>query len=238
MSPGISFFRPHIIPTVTMLVLVPLFIGLGFWQLDRAGQKRQLAGTQETRGTAPVLELDSRMLDAEDVEHRMLAVSGTFIPEKSVFIENRKHQGKTGLHVISPMKIASGDRYLLVNRGWVRTPPKEEPSAAVRVTGRAVVPQPPAIKLGGGYAPASSQQRWPYFTLETYSAWSGLAVYPFMVLQSPDDDHGFVRAWVSKPVDETMHIGYALQWFAFALIVAFIWVRVSLVKQSGMEVVE
>lgn len=238
MSSGISFFRPHIIPTVIMLILVPVFIGLGFWQLDRAGQKRQLAGTQETRRKAPVLELNGRVLNSDDVEHRMLVVSGTFIPGKSVFIENRKHQGKTGFHVISPVKIESSDRYLLVNRGWVRTPPEEEHSAAVRVTGRAVVPQPPAIQLGGGFAPNSSQQRWPYFTLESYSAWSGLAVYPFMVLQSPDDDHGFVRAWVSKPVDETMHIGYALQWFAFALIAAVIWVRISLVKQPGTEALE
>ena len=221
-----------------MLTLVPLFVGLGFWQLDRAGQKRQLASTQEARRKTPVLELDGRDLDSDDVEHRMLAASGTFIPEKSVFVENRKHQGKTGFHVISPMSVGSGDRYLMVNRGWVRTPPNEERSAAVRVTGRAVVPQPPAIRLGGGFTPALSQQRWPYFTLETYSAWSGLTVYPFMVLQSPDDGHGFVRAWVSKPIDETMHIGYALQWFAFALIVAVIWVRISLVKQSRTEAPE
>jgi len=216
-----------------MLILVPVFVGLGLWQLDRAGQKRQLVSTQETRRNAAVLELDGRVLDSDDVEHRMLEVSGTFIPEKSVFIENRKYQGKTGFHVISLMKLESSDRYLLVNRGWARTPPEEEQSAVVRVTGRAVVPQPPAIQLGGGFAPDSSQQRWPYFTLESYSAWSGFAIYPFMVLQSPDDDHGFVRAWVSKPVDETMHIGYALQWFAFALIAAIIWVRISWVRPSG-----
>ncbi len=216
-----------------MLILVPVFVGLGFWQLDRAGQKRQLASTQETRGNAPVLDLDGRVLDSDDVEHRLLAASGNFIPEKSIFVENRKHQGKTGFHVITPMKIGTSDRYLLVNRGWVRIPPKEEPSAAVRVTGRAVVPQPPAIQLGGGFAPTSTQQRWPFFTLENYSAWSGLAVYPFIVLQSPDDAHGFVRNWASKPVDETMHIGYALQWFAFALIAAIIWVRISWVRQSS-----
>ena len=221
-----------------MLILVPVFVGLGFWQLDRAGQKRQLASTQETRRNAPVLELDGRVLDSDDVEHRMLEVSGIFIPEKSVFVENRKFQGKIGFHVISLMKLESSNRYLLVNRGWVRTPPKEEQSAAVRVTGRAVVPLPPAIQLGGGFAPDSSQQRWPFFTLESYSAWSGLAVYPFMVLQSPDDAHGFVRSWASKPVDETMHIGYALQWFAFALIVAVIWVRISLVKKSMKEAPE
>jgi len=221
-----------------MLILVPVFVGLGFWQLDRAGQKRQLASTQETRRNAPVLELDGRVLDSDDVEHRMLEVSGIFIPEKSVFIENRKYRGKAGFHVITPMKIGTSDRYLPVNRGWVRTPPKEEQSALVRVTGRAVVPQPPAIQLGGGFAPDSSQRRWPFFTLENYAAWSGLAVYPFMVLQSPDDAHGFVRNWASKPVDETMHIGYALQWFAFALIVAVIWFRISLVKQSRKEAPE
>lgn len=235
MSSGISFFRPSVIPTLIMLILVPVFTGLGFWQLDRAGQKRQLANTQEVRRKAPLMELDGRALDPDDVEHRMLAANGIFLPEKSVFVENRKHQGRTGFHVISPMKIESGNRYLLVNRGWVRTPPNEEGPTSVRVTGRAVVPLPPAIQLGDGFAPPSSQQRWPYLTLESYTAWSGLAVYPFMVLQSPEDGHGFVREWVSKPVDETMHIGYALQWFAFALIVSAIWVRLSLVRRSREE---
>jgi surfeit locus 1 family protein len=35
-------FSPRPIPTVATVVLLPILISLGFWQLDRAAQKRQM----------------------------------------------------------------------------------------------------------------------------------------------------------------------------------------------------
>ncbi|MCP3868886.1 MAG: SURF1 family protein [Gammaproteobacteria bacterium] len=202
--------------------------------MDRGAQKRALVEIQETRREMPVLNLDGSVPQFEAVEHRMLSAKGVFLTAKSIYLENRKHQGNRGYHVITPLKMEGHDRYLLVNRGWVGSLAGigDSPSTDLRVNGFAVVPEPPAIRLGEGLGTTSSQQ-WPYFTLEDYSVWSGQQVYPFLLLQSPKDSHGFVRSWVNKPVSDGMHLGYALQWFAFALIVGILWIRLSLIKRSS-----
>ncbi len=35
-------FRPRMLPTLAVLCALPLLVGLGVWQLDRAGQKERL----------------------------------------------------------------------------------------------------------------------------------------------------------------------------------------------------
>ena len=39
-------FRPGLLPTLVVLTLLPLLLGLGFWQLQRAEDKRVLAHTR------------------------------------------------------------------------------------------------------------------------------------------------------------------------------------------------
>jgi len=52
------------------------------------------------------------------------------------------------------------------------------------------------------------------------------------VLQDPDDPNGFARYWPRELPKEGMHIGYALQWFAFALIGFVLFVRLSWVRDE------
>ncbi len=49
-----------------------------------------------------------------------------------------------------------------------------------------------------------------------------------VLLQDPDDAHGFARYWPREFPKEGMHIGYAIQWFAFAVIALGIFLRLSL----------
>ena len=215
-------FRPQILPTVMVMLLAPLFLGLGFWQLDRAEQKRAMAGTQEARRKLPPLRLEGSLAD------------------KTILVENRKHRGRTGFHVISPLRIFGGERYLLVNRGWTETmavaadPTLPASVDLVEVSGQAVVPAPPALDLGA--AAASRTNRWPFVTLDAYREWSGLDIYPFMLLQAPEGKAGFVRNWPQVTANDAMHIGYAIQWFAFAVIAFFIWLVLSLERAApGVE---
>ena len=53
-----------------------------------------------------------------------------------------------------------------------------------------------------------------------------------MMLQSPQDDSGFVRQWPEPQANVGMHIGYAIQWFAFALIALLVWLRLSLQRSA------
>ncbi len=238
MSLSIPQFQPQLIPTITVVILVSLFTWLGLWQLDRADQKRNLVDIQSKRLRLQPLRLTVPITAGEQVEYRNLKAEGTFVPGKTVLIENRKHLGKNGFHVITPLRINNGSRYLLVNRGWINAkdnrlvPTVETPESLIEVTGRANIPSPPALNLGDGAPSAKINPHWPYLTLKRYTDWSELDIFPFVLLQAKTDAHGFIRSWPMETPKEGMHIGYAIQWFAFALIVFLIWLRLSVVSRT------
>jgi len=239
MSATLLQFHPKFFLTVAVILSVVLFCALGFWQLDRAAQKRSLADLLENRRSMPPARLDPHSEAFDELEYRRIVAKGRFYPEKQILIENRKHLGKSGFHVVSPLRVEGTDRYLLVNRGWVAAAPDlgapvvTTPDDVVEVVGEAVIPAPPALDLRSGDVP-SEQKRWPFITLDGYAAWSGLPIYPLLLLQSGENE-GFVRAWNRPAPNDTMHIGYAIQWFAFALIVLAIWLKLSVVRSQRPE---
>ncbi len=226
-------FQIHAGPTVIMVILVPLFIGLGVWQLDRAEHKRNIATSLEMRSKLPLLPFTNQLPEAQQLQFRNMTAAGKFLADKTVLIENRKHRGKNGFHVITPLRTDTGE-VVLVNRGWI--PGQGEvlqtdipaPQADVIIEGEVSIPLPPALALNLSLEQGQATPHWPYLTLENYSSWSGLEIMPFMILQAADDSSGFIRRWPQPQVNDAMHIGYAIQWFAFALIVVGIWLRLSI----------
>ncbi|MES9972348.1 MAG: SURF1 family protein [Candidatus Thiodiazotropha sp.] len=232
-------FRAQATPTIIMVILTPLFFGLGIWQLERAEQKRNQGASLEIRRKQPPLSLTGPQPDAEQLLFRQVEVRGRYLNDKSVLIENRKHQGKTGFHLITPLQLLDSNNTLLVNRGWIAHQQLDQALAEIdqgetlTISGEVRIPKPPAIELKqGAVATTATPPRWPFLTLDHFSAWSGLEILPFIVLQSAQDEHGFVRQWPHPRVSDMMHIGYAIQWFAFAIITLLVWFRLSLHKRA------
>jgi len=216
-----------------MVLLVPLFIALGLWQLDRADQKRTLAHNLEQRRKLPPLTLSGELPRADRLEYRPVTATGHWLTDKTVLIENRKYQGRNGFHVITPLRLTDSGRIVLVNRGWISRAQAadpagiDQPEGELTIHGQANIPQPPALDLSLPVT-AETLPHWPYLTLEDYEAWSGLEILPFMILQAPQDASGFVRQWPEPQANVGMHIGYAIQWFAFALIALLVWLRLCI----------
>ncbi|MCU0970311.1 MAG: SURF1 family protein [Gammaproteobacteria bacterium] len=215
------------------LLLVPALIcaGLGVWQLDRAGQKRALAADLAARVALPPLEIGEAPVDADAVRYRAVTARGRLEASGQIYIEGRRHAGKTGYYVVTPLRIAGSERRLLINRGWVETMDASVPDGEVVVTGVADVPAPPALALHGGADAAKAWgTRWPYLTLPLYAATVGHPLQTIVVLQDRTDPHGFVREWPRELPKEGMHLGYALQWFAFSLIALAVFLRLSVTR--------
>ncbi|MCU7931840.1 MAG: SURF1 family protein [Candidatus Thiodiazotropha sp. (ex Codakia rugifera)] len=226
-------FRIQAIPTIFMVILVPLFSGLGIWQLDRAEQKRTQGVSLEMRRKLPALSLNDALPDSDELIFRDIVAEGHFLHDKTILIENRKHLGKAGYHIVTPLQLTTTSQIVLINRGWVAHDQMSETllfdsAGIVTVHGEITIPQPPAIELELGKTATATTPRWPYLTLDHYRTWSGLDILPFIVLQSAEDESGFVRQWPHPRVSDMMHIGYAIQWFAFALITLLVWFRLSL----------
>src|SRR4030065_330165 len=106
-------------PTLATLALLPLMIGLGMWQLDRAGQKQRLQAEYDRRQLEPAKQLLSVLEPPEALRFRRVAARGRYEPEYQILIDNRVHQGQAGYHGLTPLQIGRASVRVLVNRGWV-----------------------------------------------------------------------------------------------------------------------
>ncbi|CAK0779365.1 SURF1-like protein [Gammaproteobacteria bacterium] len=231
MALGKYRFRLGIAPILFLLLPACACVALGFWQLDRAAQKRQLAAELVSRAQAAPLEIGDNLIEPTVIHYRKVSVRGRFEETGQIFIENRRYNDKVGFYAITPLHIIDSERRILVNRGWVATMEAAfVPTELVTVNGVAEVPSPPALVLHGGDDAAKAWgKRWPYLMLPLYRAVASYPLQSIIILQDPQNPHGFVRNWPHELPSDVTHIGYAIQWFSFAVIALVLFVRLSLV---------
>lgn len=218
-------FRFRTVPFLATLVLVLLGIALGNWQTRRASEKSALQARLEQGMAAAPLTLDGSPVDPARLEFHRVIVTGEFVPNWPVFLDNRPQGGRTGFILLMPFKIAGSNKAVLVARGWLprntaehgRLPPYATPPGRVTLEGRAVRQMPRVMQLGtpAPLAPnAIVQNTGP---AEVASA-SGLDLLPLVVEQTGPDaaGEGLVRNWPAPSLDIDRHKGYAVQWYALA----------------------
>src|SRR5690606_8188871 len=130
-----------------LLVVVPSFIALGFWQYGRAEDKAAAVEQQESNLAADPVPIDELTSVGGEVARedrwRRVTVTGTYDAGRELLVRNRNGSGGVGMHVLTPLVTEDGTA-VLVNRGWVAQPPTatarpEVPPAAegkVTVVGR------------------------------------------------------------------------------------------------------
>jgi cytochrome oxidase assembly protein ShyY1 len=97
-------------------------IALGFWQLDRAAERRGVALSIEQGRRASALDLNARVLDPLSLNNWTPArAEGVWRDDLSVLLDNRNLEGRPGLWLATPLILAD-DRALLVLRGWFARP--------------------------------------------------------------------------------------------------------------------
>ena len=137
---------------VAAVLGVALMARLGWWQLDRAAQKTQLQTALDERRALPPLvpqDLASDAVAAAAQHHRRITLSGRWVAEATVYLENRQMQSRPGFFVVTPLQLDDGTA-VLVQRGWqprdlmdrTRVVPPPTPAGLVQVSGR--IAPPPA----------------------------------------------------------------------------------------------
>jgi surfeit locus 1 family protein len=202
-------------------------LALAHWQLGRAQEKEGARAQLEARAKEPPMVLSAAEVQTENVQWRRVTVRGRFNPGHAVFIDNRVYHGIPGYHVVMPLAIGGGERYVLVNRGWIagtgdrsRLPQVRTPAGMVEITGLAVVPGRRFLELGSGVVEG---QVWQNLTLERYRRAVPIALQPVMIQQESPLDDGLVRAWDKPDLGMERHFGYAFQWLALAVTILVIY---------------
>ena len=216
-------FRFRTIPFVATLVLVAVGILLGNWQVRRAAEKTALQARLTQRSALPPLVLDGKPVDPAAVEYRRVIVTGEFVPNWPLFLDNRPFEGRTGFIVLMPFKIAGGDDVVLVARGWTprdpavhdRVPQVPTPGGRTTIEGLAILHPARVMELGKAPPPrpgAIVQNVDP----AGFAQASGLRTLPVLVEQTSPDGTELTRKWPAPAVDVDRNKGYAFQWYALA----------------------
>lgn len=225
-------FRPGLIPTLVVLMLLPVLAGLGFWQLDRADQKRALLAVYTEREVAAPLAA-AQVLDEPDPAYRRVQLHGHFDPQHSVLLDSRMRDGHAGVELLQPFFDDASGRWWLVNRGWLPWLDRRVPVAFDTPD------QPLAITVWVYIAPGASfllradtpGDAWPRLlnSVEATQVWTQLGRdgYAHELRLEPGPDSYRVD-WPIVALGPEKHLGYAVQWFAlaaalFALYLYFGW---------------
>jgi surfeit locus 1 family protein len=219
-----------VVPPLAALALVVLFTALGFWQLERAEQKRALEDAFAAPGAAREV-----VPGIAPARFERLRATGRFVAHRQFLIDNIVQDGRLGTYVITPMELESGGPLLLVNRGWMPRVSGQvsgqrsdqgpgarsiEVDAAPRtVTGRAGGLPRVALRPGEAFTGDEWPRHATFPTTEELAAALGRDVLPFVLLADPDPASGLVRHWQPAEMGPARHLGYAVQWFAMALAV-------------------
>ncbi|MFE1170655.1 SURF1 family protein [Nocardiopsis sp. NPDC058789] len=130
-----------------VVVLVPAFVWLGFWQLDRAETRSAAVNLQRDNVAAEPVAVDQLTSVGADVppedRWRTVEATGTWDQEHELLLRNRDGSQGVGFHVLTPLVTGDGTA-VLVNRGWIErgenaqdTPEAPAvPEGEVHVTGR------------------------------------------------------------------------------------------------------
>lgn len=205
-------------------------LSLGAWQWGRAQQRIALHEAIEAKAQMPAVPA-AELLAAADPDalvHRPVALRGTWVAERTVFLDNRQMNGVPGFYVVTPLRLEGGDATVLVQRGWAQRnfsrrealPPVQTPAGLVEVRGRLA---PPPAKL---YA-FDAEEHGPIrqnLDLARFRAETGLALLPLSVQQTGAPSEGLLRQWPQPASGAEKNYGYAFQWWALAALIAILYV--------------
>lgn len=231
-------FSPRLVPTLAAIATLALTLYLGAWQQGRAEQKRGLQADFMQRTSAPALFLDSSMRDANLLNYRRAIARGEWVSEGQIFLDNKiddVNSGRAGYHVITPLRLAGSNTYVLVNRGWVarsahypKPPMVTTPTGVIEVHGLNIVPNAHFLELSNA---AIEGPVWQNLTIERYRKATKLEVLSIVLLAAetlPDSQQGLLRVTEQPNAGVDKHIEYMLTWYSLAAAVAALWIGLNI----------
>jgi len=238
-SIGTFEFRPRRWASVAALAGIALTLALGQWQVGRAGYKQGLQQRFDAQAREPALRIGAQPVERDNILFRRVEVRGEFVPQHTVFVDNRIYKHQPGMHVATPLRIAGSQRYVLINRGWVagnrdRILRQLNTSAGEQlVQGVAVAYSERYLELSTQVAEGRIRQN---LVFDRYREETGLELQPFVIQQdnitNNSANDGLVRVWSRPDLGHNTHLAYAFQWYAMSLAI-FIYYLVTHVKRRS-----
>lgn len=214
--------RPRVWFGLITVLLISIFVYLGFWQLERMAFKEALQKERTLALESPPITIQE--LDIPLFRYRQLTIKGKFLNDRNVLLDNQILKGQAGYRVLTPLQAEGKQSLILVDRGFIPAGPS-----------RNILPKIPDIRgnvqmlgridqLSQGIVlkedPTSAEIHWPIqiqkLDYEKLSRMLEQNIYPF-ILQLPEESPYVFQVFpFSLGLSPKRHLGYAIQWFALA----------------------
>lgn len=192
-------FRPRWWGIAAAALACAAGIALGNWQARRADEKRALAARLER-----------------------VAVVGEFVPQFTVYLDNKVRRGKPGYEIVTPLRLRGSSTHVLVNRGWIEAgktravvPEVPTPRGEVRIEGIALEHLPRSLQFMERGLRVRQNLSVPAYADET-----GLRLQPRVIEQHSSAPDGLARDWPPHEAGAEKNEAYAFQWYALAALAA------------------
>lgn len=213
--------RRSIVFCAFAVLAAALFARLGFWQLARLHAKVQRNVSIAAQQSAQSVEFASLPRDTALAHYRRATASGRFDFDQELVLSARTHEGSPGVDLVTPLRLAGSDTAVLVDRGWVYSPDGasvdrarwREPDAAT-VTGYVEQYAPDAGTTTFRTDPRVVRR----ITRREATSRIPYPLAPYYLVQTGDTASSHPVRREMPALDEGPHRGYAIQWFAFAVI--------------------
>lgn len=227
-------FSPHWLATLLTFSLIPLFISLGFWQLDRARQNEAIMNEYRQKSQAPPQPLEALTLPQSTWRFTHVAANGQFDNQYTYLLDNAVVAHRVGYKVLTLFVLQNGQG-IMVDRGFIPVGKSRQQLPIIKpkygrmtIQGLLIKPFKPGIALGGQNH--TNLKRLNSIDISELKRTSGYQLYPYVLLLDAKQPSGY-QYHLELPTNKSnMNKGYALQWFSFAASLFIIYIFVNLRK--------
>jgi surfeit locus 1 family protein len=232
-----------------------VFVYLGFWQLGRAEQKKQLISIyQLNQQQIPVdwteLSFHSQDLNNPTLRMKRFHINGQFVPNIQILVDNKTQHGQVGFQVYAVFKPKDSEQSILVDRGFIplngksrnnfQSPNLHSISTNItmhKITGTITIPS-----IGIQLNPEASIERLDtkqiliqQIHFETLSQYLNLPLAKFVFKLDPESPFILNFIPINFGLSVMKHVGYALQWFAMGIALLIYYFAINIIRYTQSE---
>lgn len=219
-----------------LLIFVSM-VALGFWQLGRLAERRAENAARVALLDQSPVTLTGQESDPAALAGRKVRLTGTYLNDESVVLRGqRSDSGVDGVHLLTPLRLSGGEVAVLVDRGWLPANQRDPAALAAYAVPREVTVEglawPAQVRPDSPLAPRDlplpGETRipaWVRVDVVGIQAQVSAPLLPIYIETLPVAGSAATLPRPADPrlLDEGPHLGYALQWFAFAAMLAVVY---------------
>jgi surfeit locus 1 family protein len=219
-----------------VLMVAIVLINFGVWQLRRLEEKRTRNANILATLQQPAISLTGQPVEPDQLHFHRVEVTGVFDNAQSMILRNQSYNNISGVHLLTPLKIEGSDKGILIDRGWLPTAqgsPENrqtydfvEPVTIEGIAYRSQTRPSSLAPLDRVPEGETRLEAWFRVDIELIQQQLPYPLLPLFIRQSPHSETGSNKLPYPEgnvKLDEGPHLGYALQWFSFAVVLVIIY---------------